>query len=108
MPDFRRFENNGVWRRGRTYTFEYYEYGDSWYYGVPNLMASNGGSYIPEPGQADPRFFTDFSESEIAERLSLEDLGGGWWRVTLRIRDDAPLGEYYMPWRSAFTIDQYT
>jgi hypothetical protein len=103
MSNFRNVENDGVWTRGGTYTFEFYRDGEDGGYGSCDIAGNPGILFTFNTlfSDDDGNFLFDNNDEDTTGGIEgttteAEDLGGGWWKYTITIPSGVSDGPYYL------------
>lgn len=111
MSYFSDIQQGGTWKQGGTYSFLVFlsgtdnGYGSCSIGGVPgNLWSPCGGLWGDddgtEPNHSGNILFgntnEDLTGGVVLEDVTWEEQSGGWWKVTVTIPADLPVGNYYL------------
>ena len=105
MSYFANVENDGKWLPGGTYTYDVYIYSEEGEYGSCSDPVYGPGWWI-DPcytfcygDSYNSPLFDNYEENllgDVETSYEMEELGSGWWRVTITIPEDLPNGTYYL------------
>ena len=111
MSYFTDVQQGGTWKQGGTYSFLVFlravdnGYGSCSIGGIPGWLFDPAGGLWgdgdeTEPGQSGNILFSNANEDltggVVLEDVTWTDMGDYWWKVTVTIPADLPVGNYYL------------